>query len=110
MEDLVNQRKSFVLFLVKQTQNFAWVYILMLIIVTCLLMEEKSLSLKLTIENANFPTQFCLGSIYNGFNFIESREVCLNGNVYHFSVDYNFIDRSDILNIQNHLMTKNDIK
>ena len=71
---------------------------------------REIIKFKVDNKNANFPTQFCLGSIYNGFNFIESREVCLNGNVYHFSVDYNFIDRSDILNIQNHLMTKNDIK
>ena len=33
--------KNLVLILVKQTQNFAWVYIIMLIIVICLLMEKK---------------------------------------------------------------------
>ena len=32
-------------------------------------------------KNVNFPTQFCLGSISNGFNVTESREVFLNGNV-----------------------------
>ena len=57
----------------------------MLIIVICLLMEKKSLNLK-------------------------SREVSLNGNVYDFSVDYNSIDKSVILNIQKYLMTKNNIK
>ena len=41
-------------------------------------------------KNVNFPTQFCLGSISNGFS--NTREVSLNGNVYDFSVDYNFID------------------
>ena len=42
----------------------------------------------------------------------ESREVSLNGNgnVYDFSVDYNFIDKSDILNIRKYLMVRNDIK
>ena len=30
-----------VFILVKQTQNFAWVYIVMLIIVICMLMEKK---------------------------------------------------------------------
>ena len=50
-------------------------------------------------KNTNFPAQFCLGSISNGFSATESREVSLNGNVYDFSVDYNSIDKSDILNI-----------
>ena len=40
----------------------------------------------------------------------ESREVSLNGNVYDFSVDYNSIDKSNILNILKYLMTKNKIK
>ena len=61
-------------------------------------------------KNVNFPTQFCLGSISNGFIATESREVYLNGNVYDFSVDYNSIDKSNILNIQKYLMTKNNIK
>ena len=39
-----------------------------------------------------------------------SLEVFLNGNVYNFYVDYNFIDKSDILNIHKYLMTKNNIK
>ena len=34
----------------------------------------------------------------------------LNRNVYDFSVDYNSIDKSDILNIHKYLMTKNNIK
>ena len=34
----------------------------------------------------------------------------LNGNVYDFSVDYNSIDKSDILNIHKYSMTKNNIK
>ena len=46
----------------------------------------------------------------NGFSATDSREVFLNGNVYDFSVNYNSIDKSDILNIQKYLMTKNDAK
>ena len=61
-------------------------------------------------KNVNFPTQFCLGGIFNGFSAIRSREVTLDGNVYDFSVDYNSIDRSDILNIDKYLMTINNIK
>ena len=61
-------------------------------------------------KNVNFPTQFCLGSVSNGFGAIESREVSLNGSVYDFSVDYNSIDKSDILNIHKDLTTKNNVK
>ena len=50
-------------------------------------------------KNVNFPTQFCLGSISDGFSANESRQVSLNGNVYGFSVDYKSLDKSDILNI-----------
>ena len=65
---------------------------------------------KVDNKNVNFPTQFCLGSISNGFSNTESKEVSLNGNVYDFSVDYNSIDKSDIINIHKFLMTKNKIK
>ena len=57
----------------------------------------------------NFPTQFCLGSISNGFGAFKFREVFLNGNVYDFLVDYNSIDKSNILNIHKYLMIKNSI-
>ena len=61
-------------------------------------------------KSVNFPTQFCLGRIFNGFCATESTEVSLNGNVYGFSVHYNSIDKSDISNIHKYLMTKNNIK
>ena len=57
-------------------------------------------------ENVNLPTQFCLRSTSNGLSAIESREVSLNGNAYEFSVDYNPIDKFDILNKQKYLMTQ----
>ena len=61
-------------------------------------------------KNVNFLTQFCLGSISNGFSATKSKEVSLNGNVYDFSVDYNSIDKFNVLNIHKYLMTKDNIK
>ena len=60
--------------------------------------------------NVNFPTQLCLGSIAHRFGVTESREVSFKGNVYDFSVDYNAIDKSDILNIHKYLLVRNNIK
>ena len=48
MEALDQQKKDLVLILVKQTQNFVRVDIIMLITVIVLLMEKKTLSLKPT--------------------------------------------------------------
>ena len=76
-----------------------------------LLVNGKEIfTFKADIKNVNFSTQFCLGSISNGFSGTESREVSLNRNVYDFSVDWNSIDKSDILNIHKYLITKNNIK
>ena len=50
MEALVHQSKCLVLLLLKKTQNFVWGYSIMLIIVICLLIENKSLSLKPTMK------------------------------------------------------------
>ena len=61
-------------------------------------------------NNVNFPIQFCRRSISNGFGATESREVSLKGNMYDFSVDYNSIDKTDILIIHRYLMIKNNIK
>ena len=58
----------------------------------------------------NFPTQFCLAGMSNGFGAIESKEVSLKGNVYNFLVEYNAIDKCNILNIQMYVMVKNNIK
>ena len=52
--------KKFSLILVKQTQNFAWACIMMLMIVICLLMEKKYLSLKSTIKMLTFLHNFVL--------------------------------------------------
>ena len=61
-------------------------------------------------KNADFLTQFGLGSISNGLSATESREVSLNRNLYDFSVDYNSIEKFDMLSIQEYLMTKINIK
>ena len=45
-------------------------------------------------KNINFPTQFCLGSISNGFSATDSTEISLNGNVYYFSF-YSVTDSTD---------------
>ena len=82
----------------------------MLIIVTFLLMEKIINKFKADNKYVNFPTRFCLGSNSKGFSATESREVSLNGNLHDFKVDYNSIDKSDILNIHKYLMTKNNIK
>ena len=50
-------------------------------------MDKKTFKFKADNKNFNFPTQFCLRSISNGFSATESREVYLNGNVYDFLVD-----------------------
>ena len=70
---------------------------------------KELFAFKVDNKSVNFPIQYCLGSISNGFSATESREVSLNGNVYDFSVDYNSMDKSDILNIHKYLITKNNI-
>ena len=57
MKTLVHQKKISII-LLEETQNIAWVYIIMLIIVSCLLKEKKSLSFKLTIEMLTFQINF----------------------------------------------------
>ena len=61
-------------------------------------------------KNVNFPTQFYFGSISNEFNATESKKMSLNRNGYEFSVDYNSIDKSDMVSTHKYLMTKNNIK
>ena len=60
MEALDHQKSSLILILVKQTQNIVWIYIIMVIIVICLLMEKRSLNIKLTIKMLTFQLNFVL--------------------------------------------------
>ena len=55
VEALDHQSKSLALILLKQTQNFFWIYIIILIIVVYLLMENKYLNLSLTIKMLTNP-------------------------------------------------------
>ena len=84
MEFLVHQKKGLVLTLLKQTQNFVWVSIIILIIVICLLTEMNFSKFKADNKNINFPTQIFLWSIFNGFSATKSREISLNENVHDF--------------------------
>ena len=59
---------------------------------------------KADYKNVNFPTKFCLWSISNGLSATECGEVCLNGDVDDFSVNYNSFDKSGILNIHKYKM------
>ena len=72
--------------------------------------EKEIFKFKANNRNVNFLNQFCFGSISNGFSAPESREVSLNGNVHDFPVDYNSIDKCNLLNIHKYLMIKNNIK
>ena len=58
MKALVYQHESLVLILVDRIQKFAWVNIIILIIVTFLLMENKYLSIKLTVKMLTFQINF----------------------------------------------------
>ena len=59
--------------------------------------------------NINFLSRFCLRSISNNFDYVESEEVSFKGNMYQFLVYYGAIDKYNILNIQKYLMIKNII-
>ena len=48
-------------------------------------------------------------TLSNKFDYVDSEEISLKRNVHNFSVDYDAIDKSKILNIHKYLMNKNDI-
>ena len=60
-------------------------------------------------KSLNFPTKFCLGSIFNKFGDIDSREVNWKENVFYLSVDCNAIGKFVILNIHKYLMVKKNM-
>ena len=60
-------------------------------------------------ETKKYP--LCLGNILKDFTSNNmKKKTGLNGNVYEFSVDYNIIDTSNIINIHRYLMKKHDTK
>ena len=74
MEALAHQRKSLILILLKKTQNFVLVYI-NADNSNLFVNGQEIFKFKADNKNANFPTQFCLGSIFNEFSASESIEV-----------------------------------
>ena len=71
--------------------------------------KHKFLILKVSI--IQFLNQFSLGSVSKDFSKDEMKKIALNGNVYHFSIDYDFNDLKDTLNIYGlYVMKKNNIK
>ena len=52
----------------------------------------------------------CLGNILKYFTAVNMKKSGLNWYVYKFSVDYDIIDTSNILNTHKYLMTKRNIK
>ena len=70
---------------------------------------KETYKFKSNNKNDNFPSQFCLGSMSNKFGNVDSKEISFKVNVYDFSVDYDAIDESSILNIHKYLMNKNNI-
>ena len=68
-------------------------------------------------KNVNFPNQLCLRTISNKFDKgdmpcrkIKAKQVSLKKDLYDFSVNYDAIDKYDILNIHKYLIAKNNIK
>ena len=110
MENLDLQRKNLVLNVLKQTQNVTLQKSLHCNADNSYLFVNRKQIFKFKADNENiiFRTQFCLGSISNGFSATQFREV--NENAYDFSVNCNSIGKSAILNIHKYLMTKNNIK
>ena len=50
-------------------------------------------------KNNNFSSQLCLGTMCNKFDCVDLKEVSFKENVYGFSVDYDALDKSNILKI-----------
>ena len=91
--------------------NFFLSLYYMVIMVICFLTEKKHIcKFKGDNKDVNFPTKICLGSISDKFDYDEIKEVSPEGNVYDFWVDYNTIDKSDILIIHINLTVRNSIK
>ena len=65
---------------------------------------EKSV-FKADNKNVNFPSQFCLRCVSENFVLIKLKKN-LQKNVYNFSVNYNPVSKSEILNIHKDLIVK----
>ena len=75
-------------------------------------MKEKSINLKLVIKTIIFHLNSGSCDKYalsNKFDHVDSEEVSLKRNLRDFSVDYDAIDKSNILNIHKYLTNKNHL-
>ena len=70
-------------------------------------MEQIVIYLLKDSETAAYP--LCLGNISTDWSVDNMKKAGLKGYVYDFSVDYNAIAVSDILDIHRYLMKKNEI-
>ena len=77
MEALVHQKRSLVLVLVKNTKC-CWTLHYNVDSSYLLVNGKEIFKFKADNENINFPKQFCLGIISNGFTATGSIELCLN--------------------------------
>ena len=97
IEALVHQRKSLALKSFSKTSTSFCLNLDYKANNSYLFINGKEIfKLKATNKSFNFPVQFFLGSISNGFRATVFRKVYLNGNMYDFGSDYNSIDKSDI--------------
>ena len=76
MKALDHQRKSLVLILLKGNTKFCLSLHYNADNIYLFVNGKETFKFKADNKNVNFPTQFCLGSIPNGFSNTESREVC----------------------------------
>ena len=72
--------------------------------------EKENYKFKANNKNVNFLTHFCLESITNRFDYDESEEVSFKFDIWDFSVDYDTIDKSELLKIHKYLMVMNNLK
>ena len=62
---------------------------------------QETYKFKANNKNVNFLSQFCLGSMSDKFDYVDSS---LKGNVYDFPADYDTIGKTSILDIHKNLM------
>ena len=55
------------------------------------------------------PYELCLGNISKKWSIDNMKKTGLKGCIYEFSVDFDYISTSDILDIHKYLMEKNEI-
>ena len=60
-------------------------------------------------KNLNCPTQFNLGSMFYKLRCAEIKELSFKKKCMIFSVHYNAINKSEILNIHKHLTVKSNV-